>query len=443
MSQNDLVTAKLAAPQVVAIQGRAYAYANAQNANAAKPENSRFAQVLRQSQPSSANTVNTASNPAAATTGASAGTDGKEGTEGKEGLQGNWSKTLVSGDTLTGVVKQQAASQGVNLSGSQAHALVMQLAKSNGIANPNRVFAGQKIDLSGLQPSLQAMAAGASKSGIAHWNASEKMTDGPEEPSEVAVVEVTAERLPSTDSYLKTLPSRAEVTSAPSVAQVQPFNSTKSANPVLEKTLDRAVAKGFIPAVEKKDVHQKILELAKRHQFNPDDFAKMTLMESDGMNPRSTNKRCHGIIQFCGGGANGAASAGFGNSPKAILGLSVYQQLHLVDRYFNDVGLKNKGPTGLDDLYLSVLTPNARNESRSDVPLNIPGTQASLLHVGGDPAAPITRQSLLEGLQSHAADLLGLGNSSRSRVQAMRTAAYEDNSTVAQRQDLAAGNSIR
>jgi hypothetical protein len=44
-------------------------------------------------------------------------------------------------------------------------------------------------------------------------------------------------------------------------------------------------------------------------------------------------------------------------------------------------------------------------------------------------------------LQSHAADLLGLGNSSRSRVQAMRTAAYEDNASAVQRQDLAAGNS--
>ena len=401
MSQNDLVTANMAPPQVVALQGRAYARVNPQNARLPSASNGHFAQVLKQSQ------SNTSFN--------SSSTD-----------EGGWSKTLVSGDTLTGVIKQQAASQGVNLSASQAFAMVSQLAKANGIANPNKVFVGQKIDLSSLQLHLQALGSSATK-----------LASGNTEPNpEVETVEVSAERLPSTDSYLKTLP-------APVAAAVTATNSAQGTHPVLEKTLDRAVAKGFIPAVEKKDVHQKILELAKRHQFNPDDFAKMTLMESDGMNPRSTNQRCHGIIQFCGGGANGAASAGFGNSPKAILGLSVYQQLHLVDRYFNDVGLKNKGPTGLDDLYLSVLTPNARNESRSDVPLNIPGNQASLLHVGGDPAAPITRQSLLEGLQSHAADLLGLGNSSRSRVQAMRTAAYEDNSTVAQRQDLAAGNSIR
>lgn len=405
MSQNDLVSANMAPSQLVAMQGRAYARVNPQNAKPSSGSYGHFAQVLKQSQ---ANTsLNSSFN--------SSSID-----------EGGWSKTLVSGDTLTGVIKQQAASQGVELSASQAFAMVSQLAKANGIANPNKVFAGQKIDLSCLQLPLQALGSSATK-----------LASGSTEPHpELETVEVSAERLPSTDSYLKTLPAPA----APTMAAI---NAASGAHPVLEKTLDRAVAKGFIPAVEKKDVHQKILELAKRHQFNPDDFAKMTLMESDGMNPRSTNQRCHGIIQFCGGGGNGAASAGFGNSPKAILGLSVYQQLHLVDRYFNDVGLKNKGPTGLDDLYLSVLTPNARNEARSDVPLNIPGTQASLLHVGGDPSAPITRQSLLEGLQSHAADLLGLGNSPRSRVQAMRTAAYDDNSTVAQRQDFAAGNSVR
>ena len=309
-------------------------------------------------------------------------------------------RTLVAGDTLTGVVRQQVSAAGLNLSASQVYVMAEQLARANGISNPNLVFPGQKLDLSSLQTQLQQAADGGASAS---------------RPPR-AVVEVRAPRLASTEAYLKALPVKSA--------------STWEAHPVLEKTLDRAVAKGFIPAVEKNDVHQKILELAKRHQFNPDDFAKMTLMESDGLNPRATNQRCHGIIQFCSGGAKGAASAGFSASPQAILNLSVYQQLHLVDKYFTDVGLKNKGPTGLDDLYLSVLTPNARNESRSDAPLTIPGTQASVLHVGGDPAAPITRQSLLEGLQTHAAELLGLGSNppSRGRLQAMRSAAYDDTS---------------
>ena len=382
MSHNDTVTPWVTTQPVVPHVARNY---NRELPGHRVQQAVRFAQVLNQSQSSSANPTS--------------------------GSEGENTRTLVTGDTLTGVVKQYASSQGVNLSASQAYVLASQLAKANGIANPDRVFAGQKLDLTSLQSQLQPATASASVNA-----------------SPLTVVEVTAERVPSTETYLKSLPIKV---------------SNDLTHPVLEKTLDRAVAKGFIPAVEKNDVHQKILELAKRHQFNPDDFAKMTLMESDGMNPRSTNQRCHGIIQFCSGAAKGAASTGYAAAPQAILGLSVYQQLHLVDKYFTDVGLKNKGPTGLDDLYLAVLTPNARNESRSDAPLNIPGTQANVLHVGGDPSAPITRQSLLEGLQSHAADLLGLASSSRSRLQVLRTAVYEDTATVAQRQDLAAGNSDR
>jgi hypothetical protein len=72
-------------------------------------------------------------------------------------------------------------------------------------------------------------------------------------------------------------------------------------NPILQKTLDRAVEKGYIPAEEKQQVYQKILGMARNYQFAPDDFARLTLMESDGMNPKASNNRCHGIIQFCDG----------------------------------------------------------------------------------------------------------------------------------------------
>jgi hypothetical protein len=53
---------------------------------------------------------------------------------------------------------------------------------------------------------------------------------------------------------------------------------------VLSQTLDRAVARGFIPKVEKQDVYNKVLQVANKHNFAPDDFARLTLMESDGMN---------------------------------------------------------------------------------------------------------------------------------------------------------------
>jgi hypothetical protein len=182
------------------------------------------------------------------------------------------------------------------------------------------------------------------------------------------------------------------------------------AHPVLSQTLDRAVNRGFIPKVEKQDVYNKVLQVANKHNFAPDDFARLTLMESDGMNPQATNTRCHGIIQFCDGPARGAAEVGFGQSPKSILGLSVYQQLHLVDTYFDKVGLKKEGPVPLDELYLAVLQPAARGEKRPEEPLGIPGKQAKYLYEGRDPQAPMTRTSITQGLVQNAADRLGYKN---------------------------------
>ena len=215
-------------------------------------------------------------------------------------------------------------------------------------------------------------------------------------------------------------------TAAP--AQVQMLTRGHAAtHPVLEKTLDRAVEKGFIPPQERQQVYNKIVQLSVQHRFSPDDFARLTLMESDGMNPKASNNRCHGIIQFCDGPDRGAASAGFGANPRAILGHSVLQQLDMVDKYFEDTGLRGIGPVGLDDLYLTVLTPAARNETRPNVALNIPGPQAAYLHVNRDTRAPITRNSILAGLHWNASERLRGGNEfaqQKPTLQAARLSAY-------------------
>jgi len=212
------------------------------------------------------------------------------------------------------------------------------------------------------------------------------------------------------------------------------------AHPVLRQTLDRAVARGFIPANEKQDVYNKILQVANKHKFSPDDFARLTLMESDGMNPQATNQRCHGIIQFCDGPARGAASVGFGNAPRAIQGLSVYQQLHLVDTYFDKVGLNKQGQVSLDELYLAVLQPSARAETRPEVPLGIPGNQAHVLYEGRNPQSSITRNSIMQGLVQNTLERLGnisqnLSNALPNRLQAQRSAEYRavDNPDSVQR----------
>ena len=214
-------------------------------------------------------------------------------------------------------------------------------------------------------------------------------------------------------------------------AQVQLLaRSDRSGNVVLEKTIDRAIEKGFIPAQDKQAVMNKIVQLSQEHRFAPDDFARLTLMESDGMNPKATNNRCHGIIQFCDGPDRGAASAGFGANPKAILGHSVLQQLDMVGKYFEDTGLKNFGPVGLDDLYLTVLTPAARNETRPNAALNIPGQQAAYLHVNRDMRAPITRNSILAGLHQNANERLGTEVAQRPSMQAARLSAYAAQAAV-------------
>jgi len=88
--------------------------------------------------------------------------------------------------------------------------------------------------------------------------------------------------------------------------------------------------------------------------------------------------------------------------------MSVYQQLHLVDTYFDEVKLgRQDGPTTLDDLYLTVLQPAARQEKQAHAPLNILGPQARTLHVDADTRQPITRQSIVDGLLRHTREKLG------------------------------------
>jgi hypothetical protein len=181
-----------------------------------------------------------------------------------------------------------------------------------------------------------------------------------------------------------------------------PRSKLAEAHPVLERTLERAVQLKYVRASEKTAVREKILQLSKEHGFSPDDLAVVMLMESDGMNPRATNGRCHGLIQFCDGLNRGAATVGFGKNPKAITKLGVLEQLDLVGRYFNETGLRNFDRPSLDTLYLTVLTPSARRESDPNTNLDIQGRQAIALYEGNNRTAHITRNSLLTGLYENA-----------------------------------------
>ena len=266
------------------------------------------------------------------------------------------SVAVKTGDTLSSIVKDRMQAIGQPVTDREATRLAQKVAKSNGLSDADKSYPGQRLQLGVLQSPEETMAAGV----------------------------------------------QAPMASTSSVLSV-PF---KGQHPVLEKTLERAVAKGFIPAQDKQKVFDKILNMSRTYQFAPDDFARMTLMESDGMNPKASNNRCHGIIQFCDGPDRGAASAGYGSNPKDILGKSVLEQLDMVAKYFDDTGLRSGGPTSLDDLYLTVLTPAARREKALNANLNIAGTQAQHLYVNRDTSAPITRHSILQGLYQNAMERL-------------------------------------
>jgi hypothetical protein len=313
-------------------------------------------------------------------------------------------RLIKSGDTLIGIVREEAKSRGMTLTGPQEYRLALSLASQNGIANPNQINTGMTLQMGKLSA----------------------MLSDPSKPN-MTLAQTAA---PKSNPTVSSMPAAQALAHKAIPAQRPPINRAPavSQHPVLAQTLDRAVARGFIPGNEKQDVFNKILQVANKHKFSPDDFARLTLMESDGMNPQATNQRCHGIIQFCDGPARGAAGVGFGEKPKAILGLSVYQQLHLVDAYFENVGLPKSGSVPLDELYLAVLQPAARNETRSEAPLGIPGKQALKLYEGNDSQSPITRNSIIQGLMQNAVDRLNTHNNSpRNRIQSQKTAEYEVN----------------
>ena len=343
-------------------------------------------------------------------------------------VQSGRSVTVDAGDTLIGMVRDVAKAKGQTLNGAQEFQLAQRLAQANGIGNANRIYTGQKIDLSALEPTLAALGTAGAGRGLPATTINLALAPVKPNLTAAAVLQNTVRMQTPAQMAMN---RNAEVTMPRPVHSTVPASfdpSASLAHPVLVKTLDRAVAKGFIPPAEKEAVYDKILDMSQNHGFAPDDFARMTLMESDGMNPRASNQRCHGIIQFCDGPARGAASAGYAANPKAILDLSVHTQLSLVDKYFDDVGLKTQGPAGLEDLYLSVLNPASRAENKLNAPLNIPGPQARSLHVGSDSSAPITRQSIRQGLVQNAAARLGQMLPPSLRQQAQRAQQYVEDS---------------
>ena len=338
-----------------------------------------------------------------------------------------WSVNVQAGQTLSGIVRDQMAARGVNISSSEALRLSQTVAQANKMPNANLIHPGQRINLESLNLTL-AQSQLANRS-VAASAANTNTHINRAQVANIATGQANAPTNINSGVNMNSVANRQNAVN--STTQLQLLSRVdQGGNPVLEKTLNRAVDKGFIPAQDKQAVMNKIIQLSQQHRFAPDDFARLSLMESDGLNPKANNGRCFGIIQFCDGPDRGAASVGFASNPKAILGRSALDQLDMVGKYFEDTGLKSYGPVGLDDLYLTVLTPAARNETRPNAALNIPGPQAAFLHVNRDTRAPITRNSILAGLHQNANERLGVEVAQRPSVQAARISAYAEQAVV-------------
>ena len=301
---------------------------------------------------------------------------------------------VKSGDTLVSIAQKALQARGLESSPQAAMRAALQLARDNNLPDANLIVPGQRIAVNSLTGSTTPSVLASSNAGGTRLEGQNK-----------AGTAVTG-----TESKTDT-----------NVAQKTPY-------PILEKTLDRAVSLQYFSASDKEAVRGKILDLAAEHHFSPDDLAVVTLLESDGMNPKASNGRCHGVIQFCDGSNRGAASVGFKNNPKAILDLSVLDQLDLVGKYFDETGLKNFGknkPASLDDLYLTVLTPAARRERNINAYLDIAGQQANVLKTDSEPNAPITRKTLLQGLRQNARDKLSMNNHAPNPVNTNSTTSFQ------------------
>ena len=248
---------------------------------------------------------------------------------------------------------------GLALNGRELPSLVKQVATANGLKDPDRIFVGDRIDLSMVVARAES--------------------DGASERTMTRTV----------------------------IRPVAESTAPRPAHSLLDRTLSRAVEKGFLDPDNLAMARTRVLDLAKTYGFQPDDFARVVLLESDGFNPRASNGRCFGILQFCEGEGRGADSVGMRGRAAEITSRSVWEQLDYVERYLADVGGgASAAPKSLDDLYLAVLMPAARAQTSAQAALEIPGRQARLLHEGGDRARPITRDSLVTGLRLNAQQLL-------------------------------------
>lgn len=192
---------------------------------------------------------------------------------------------------------------------------------------------------------------------------------------------------------------------------------------IIEKVIDRAIGKNWIPQRDKSAVLKRIQELGLKYGFTPDDFGIALCTESEGGNPGIKNSQgCVGIVQFCRDRIPGVKEIGNKTYKlSSIRKMSFLQQLELTDDYYSRIISESakKNMPGVR-LYLYILHPvAARNFDEIDPNANLKthpaihpygglfNNQSTAFYVNKVKNGTITINSIKAGLEEKAAALLG------------------------------------
>lgn len=117
----------------------------------------------------------------------------------------------------------------------------------------------------------------------------------------------------------------------------------------------------------------RLNKIAEKHDLRPS-WIILVLFRESRINPKAVNKdsRSTGVLQF-----TPATAKSLGTSPKELLDMSVYEQLHYVDKYISALSGKSKYHiNSYEDLHLSVFYPKALGKG-SDYVIGYEGSRAA------------------------------------------------------------------
>jgi len=120
--------------------------------------------------------------------------------------------TVRAGETLYGIVRSRLAMMGVDANAKSVMQGVKQLAQTNNVRNPDRIYVGQKLDVTGLESSFgrqtaplasgvdrfATAASGLEQSQQWHWEEPALQARAQFEAEEVAALPLTIDALPPT-----------------------------------------------------------------------------------------------------------------------------------------------------------------------------------------------------------------------------------------------------